>query len=74
MQQIYKRTPMLKCDFNEVALLKLFFSIFSMNYVFTKRIRSRLEFIYLIYLEIKGEVTRTYTKIDTEPSFKSFDF
>ena len=65
---------MLKCDFNEVALLKLFFSIFSMNYVFTKRIRSRLEFIYLIYLEIKGEVTRTYTKIDTEPSFKSFDF
>ena len=65
---------MLKCDFNEVALLKLFFSIFSMSYVFTKRIRSRLEFIYLMYLEIKGEVTRTYTKIDTEPSFKSFDF
>ena len=65
---------MLKCDFNEVALLKLFFSIFSMSYVFTKSIRSRLEFIYLMYLEIKGEVTRTYTKIDTEPSFKSFDF
>ena len=65
---------MLKCDFNEVALLKLFFSIFSMSYVFTKRIRSRLEFIYLMYLEIKREVTRTYTKIDTEPSFKSFDF
>ena len=56
MQQIYKRTPMPKCDFNKAALQLYLFNLFIFFYIYNLHFFEQKIYSHqvLIYLNVPG--------------------